>query len=163
MSKVYHEFGPCYNKDCRILILGTIPSPKSREKGFYYAHPQNRFWKVISYVLGENEPKSIDEKKELLNKHHIALWDVIRECDIKGASDISITNVVPNDIKWLIGKTEIKFIITTGKKAHELYQKFCLKDTLIQDICLPSTSAANGAYSLDRLIEEYAIIKKIIK
>ena len=161
MSVVYHEFGPWYKNDSRILILGTIPSPKSREEGFYYAHPKNRFWKVISHVLGENEPKRIDEKKELLDKYHIALWDVINKCDIKRASDSSITNVVPNDIKWLIGKTEIKVIITTGKKAHELYQKFCLKDTLIQDICLPSTSAANGAYSLDRLIEEYTIIKNV--
>ena len=159
----YHTIKPFYNKDSKVLILGSFPSVKSREEGFYYAHPQNRFWKVISHVLGENEPKRIDEKKEFLDKYHIALWDVIYKCEIMGASDSTISNVIPNDIKWLIKKTQIRFIITTGKKAHELYQKYCFDDVLIQDICLPSTSSANGRYSFNMLIKAYNILEKLVK
>ncbi len=163
MGIVYHEFGPWYKNDSRILILGTIPSPKSRKEECYYAHPQNRFWKVISNVLGENYPHTIQDKQTILKKYHIALWDVIYKCEIMGASDSTISNVIPNDIKWLIKKTQIRFIITTGKKAHELYQKYCFDDVLIQDICLPSTSSANGRYSFNMLIKAYNILEKLVK
>ena len=109
----------------KILILGSIPSIKSREFGFYYAHPQNRFWKVISNIYNENQPTNIEEKKELLKKHNIALWDVIKSCDMIGSSDSSINNEVPNDINSLLKKTKIKKIYTTGKTAYKLYNKFC--------------------------------------
>ncbi len=159
--RVNHEFGPYINKDSRILILGSIPSLKSRELGFYYMHPQNRFWKVISEVFGEILPKTLEEKKELLKKHHIALWDVLESCDIEGSSDSSIKNPMVNDIKSLIANTDIKYIFVTGKKALNLYNKYCLNDVKIEAIYLPSTSGANRQISDEALKREYEIIKKI--
>lgn len=159
--RVNHEFGPYINKDSRILILGSIPSLKSRELGFYYMHPQNRFWKVISEVFGEILPKTLEEKKELLKKHHIALWDVLESCDIEGSSDSSIKNPMVNDIKSLIVNTDIKYIFVTGKKALNLYNKYCLNDVKIEAIYLPSTSGANRQISDEALKREYEIIKKI--
>lgn len=161
--RVNHEFGPYINKDSRILILGSIPSLKSRELGFYYMHPQNRFWKVISEVFGEILPKTLEEKKELLKKHHIALWDVLESCDIEGSSDSSIKNPMVNDIKSLIANTDIKYIFVTGKKALNLYNKYCLNDVKIEAIYLPSTSGANRQISDEALKREYEIIKKNMK
>lgn len=120
-QQVTHNFDAYYNKDSKILILGSIPSIKSRELGFYYMHPQNRFWKVMSKVLQEKYPETIEDKKNLLKKNKIALWDVINCCEIENSSDSSISNVVPNDIASLLKKTDIKKIYVTGKKALELY------------------------------------------
>ena len=156
---IIHPFNPIYDKDSKVLVLGSIPSPKSRELGFYYGHPQNRFWKVLSKVYDEPIPNTIEEKKTFVLKHHIALWDVVHSCEIVGASDSSIRNVVSNDIENLLLKTNIKYIITTGKKADSLYQKYTYKKTNIKSICLPSTSPANCAFKE----ESYKIIKDITK
>lgn len=160
---IIHPFEPIYNQDSRILILGSMPSPKSRELGFYYGHPQNRFWKILSKIFEEPFPDSNEKKKEFVLNHHIALWDVVKSCEIKGASDSTIAQVIPNDIKTLLNQTQIQYIITTGKKADQLYQKYCLKETEIESICLPSTSPANCAMKEDFLISKYQIIKELIK
>ncbi|MBU4440335.1 MAG: DNA-deoxyinosine glycosylase [Acetobacterium sp.] len=147
-----HTIEPVYDKKSKILILGTFPSVKSRESGFYYQHPQNRFWKVISALAGEPIPGTIEEEKTLLLEKHIAVWDVIYSCDINGSSDSSIKNVVPNDIRALLDKTDIKTIYANGGKAFELYNRYCYEMTDKAIIKLPSTSPANASYSLERLI-----------
>lgn len=143
---VTHTFEPVYDENAKILILGTMPSPKSRENGFYYSHPQNRFWKILAEIFQEPFPSGNGQKKEMLYRHHIALWDVLQSCRIEGASDSSIKDPVPNDIKGLLDKTHIKTIFTTGKTAYRLYERFCLDKTGIQAIALPSTSPANQRY-----------------
>lgn len=153
-----HEIKPVVFPDSKILILGTFPSPKSREYGFFYGHPRNRFWLVLSTLLKEPFPETIEEKKELLKRNHIALWDVLASCTITGASDTSIKDPVPNNIKKLIEGTEIKHIFTTGKKAESLYKKYCEKETGIKAIGLPSTSPANCTMKLDTLLERYKIL-----
>ena len=161
--RVNHEFGPYINKDSRVLILGSIPSLKSREYGFYYMHKQNRFWKVISDIFGDKFPDSLDDKKEFLRKNKIALWDVLESCDIEGSSDSSIKNPKVNDIKSLILDTDIKYIFVTGKKALDLYNKYCFKSVGIEAIYLPSTSGANARLSFNDLKEKYEIIIKCMK
>ena len=161
--KVNHEFGPYINKDSRVLILGSIPSVKSRELGFYYMHPQNRFWKVVSDLLNEKFPDTLEDKKNFLKRNKIALWDVLDSCEIHGSSDSSIKCPKVNDIKGLIEGTEIKYIFVTGKKALELYNKYCYNDILIDAIYLPSTSGANCAFSYDKLKKEYEILIKYLK
>lgn len=162
MKRVDHEIEPFYDKNSKVLILGTIPSPKSRETGFYYAHPQNRFWKVISDILGENEPITIEDKKNLLKVHKIALWDVLESCLIEGASDSSIKNAKPNNIKRIIENSNVEKIFVTGKTAEKLYNKYCLKDVGIQGIYLPSTSPANCAVKYEELKEKFLEITKYI-
>ena len=152
--KVKHELEPFFDKDSKILILGSIPSIKSRELGFYYMHPSNRFWQVLEKVFKEK----IIDKKAFLIKHHIALWDVIKECDIKSSSDSTIKNVKVNDINELLKKTKINKIYTTGSKADNLYQKYIYPKTKIKNIALPSTSSANAKMKLETLVEEYKII-----
>lgn len=155
-QRVNHTLKPIYNKDSKILILGSIPSIKSRQLGFYYTHPQNRFWKVLSIVYNQNIGKSNEEKKDFLLNNKIALWDVIKSCDINNSRDASIKNIEVNDIKSLILKTKIDKIYTTGKKAYDLYNKYCLAQTKIKAIYLPSTSSANiSNYDLEKLVNEY--------
>ncbi len=159
---VTHEFPALYDRESRVLLLGSIPSPKSREMAFYYGHPQNRFWKVMAIVLGEEFPKgapeTIAQKKAMLKKHHIALWDVLDSCTIVGASDTSIEDPVVNNIKELVEKSKVTRIFCTGATAHKLYQKLCAKDVGIDAVKLPSTSPANCAVSLDKLVEAYKVI-----
>ena len=121
-TRVTHEFPAVYDRNSRVLLLGSIPSPKSREVGFYYGHPQNRFWKVLAQVLGENVPETIPQKKALLKKHHVALWDVLESCTIVGASDTSIEDAVPNRIGELVKKSKVSRIFCTGATAHRLYR-----------------------------------------
>lgn len=156
--KQYHNIQPIYNKQSHILILGSFPSVKSREAQFFYHHPQNRFWKILTTLYQEPPLTTIEEKKQFLLKHHIALWDVIESCEIKGSSDSSIDNVKVNDIQSILNSTNIQYIYTNGKKAHQLYQKYCLPITHKEDICLPSSSPANAQFSLERLIKEWNII-----
>lgn len=156
--RVVHPLQPVFDERSSVLILGTMPSPKSRETGFYYNHPQNRFWKVIAALFNEPTPISNHEKQALALRHGIALWDVLAECTIKGASDGSIANCVPNDINWLLGKAPIKAIFCTGAKAAELYAKRCQPITQLPATRLPSTSPANAGTSLDQLIEAYRAI-----
>lgn len=158
--KVKHQLDPFYNSESEVLILGTIPSVKSRELGFYYMHPQNRFWPVLECVYGEKIGNSINDKKEFLIKHKIALWDVCSSCEIVGSSDSSIKNVIPNDIKYILKKTKIKFIYTTGKKAYELYNKYVLESTKIDAIPLYSSSPLNCAISFEKIVKNYQVINK---
>lgn len=151
-------FEAFYNSSSKILILGSIPSSKSRELGFYYSHPQNRFWKVLSHIYNEETPITIIEKKDFLNRHNIALFDVVKSCEIKGSSDSSIKNPIPNNINKIIKNSNIKKIYTTGKTAYKLYNKYILKKINKEAIYLPSTSSANCAISFDELIKEYSKI-----
>ena len=161
--RVSHNIEPYYSRDSKILILGTMPSLKSREEGFYYAHPQNRFWSALAYIFKEEIPSSIEAKKVFLKKHKIALWDVLKACDIKGSDDSSIKNPVPNDISRLLKKTAITNIYVTGKKALFLYNKFILKETNINPIYLPSTSPANIQITEEQLKKSFEIIKNNLK
>ena len=154
-THVSHEFPAVYDRGSRVLLLGSIPSPKSREVGFYYGHPQNRFWKVLAAVLGEPLPETIPHKKAMLKKHHIALWDVLESCTIVGASDTSIEDAVPNKISELVKATRVERIFCTGATAHKLYQKYCAADVGMDAVKLPSTSPANCAVSFEKLVEAY--------
>lgn len=154
-EKVVHVFEPVYNKDSKILILGTFPSVKSRENHFYYGHPQNRFWKLLAQLTGYPVPETVDEKKKMLLENGIAIWDVIASCKIIGSSDSSIKDVVPNDIGGLLEQTGIEKIYANGGKAYELYMKYIYPDTKREIIKLPSTSPANAAFGMERLKQEW--------
>ena len=157
---VTHTLKPFYDKNSKVLILGSIPSVKSRELGFYYAHKRNRFWSTLSKIYGEQELETIDDKKLFLKKHHIALYDVIYKCEIEASSDTTIKNPIPVDLSIILNEANIKVIFTTGKKAYELYQKFLAKKTNIKVISLPSTSPANAKKGIeDLLLKEYSKIK----
>lgn len=151
---------PVYNEASTILILGSFPSVKSREEGFYYGHKQNRFWKVIAGILNVEVPKTIDEKRKMLINHGIAIWDVIESCDITGSADSSIKNVVPADIPWLLSESKIKKVYVNGTLAKKLYDQYILGKTGVEGIQLPSTSPANARYNLEMLIERWKIIHK---
>lgn len=155
---VTHEFDAFFDKDSRVLILGTIPSPKSREQGFYYGHPQNRFWKVLADVLGEGFPQTVEERKRFLKRNHIALWDVLESCEIKGASDVSIRNARPNDMNRILQAADIRAIFATGAKAAQLYKKLCFPECGVEAVRLPSTSPANCGCSYEKLRETYSQI-----
>ena len=152
---VEHTFDPVYDRDSEILILGTFPSVKSREQNFYYGHPQNRFWKVMARLTGEPVPDTVEQKKEMLLKHHIAVWDVVQSCDIIGSSDSSIRNVVPADLGRILSDSRVAKIFANGDKAYKLYQKYCRKETGIPAVKLPSTSPANAIFTLDRLTDTW--------
>ena len=156
----YHQIEPVYDKDSKILILGSFPSVRSRKAGFFYGHPQNRFWKTVAAVFEEDGPATIEEKKKMLLRNGIALWDVVASCEIEGSSDSSIRNVKPNDIKKLIGETSISRIYVNGRTALKLYRKYLEEQLDMEAAVLPSTSPANAVYSLDRLVEEWRIIKE---
>lgn len=155
-----HPIPPLYSKNSEILILGSFPSVKSRENEFFYAHPQNRFWKVLSAVFNSPLPQNTDEKKEHVLKNKLALFDVIKQCDIKGSGDSTIKNVIPNDLSPILDNSDIKKIILNGKTAEKYYKKYLSPVINIDYVTLPSTSPANAAYSLDRLIVEWKIIIK---
>ena len=141
-----------------MLLLGSIPSPKSREQGFFYGHPQNRFWPVLAEVLGEPIPAGIEDKRALCLRHRIALWDVLASCEIEGASDAKIRDPEPNDIAGLLARTQVRAVFTTGTAAHKLYCKLCEPSAGLPAQGLPSTSPANAAWSRARLVEAYRAI-----
>lgn len=149
---IIHPFPPLFNSDSRILILGSLPSVKSREQKFFYGHPQNRFWKMISEVFNEPCPQTIDEKKELVLKHNIAMWDAIYSCDIIGSSDSSIKNVVPTNLEPILENSEIERVICNGKTSGKYYEQYQMKYTKIPPEILPSTSPANAVYTLEKLV-----------
>lgn len=153
--RVTHTFPPFINKDSEIIILGTMPSVKSREAGFFYMHPQNRFWRLLSDVYGDDFPKSTDEKRAFLKKHQIALYDVLESCDITGSSDSSIKNPIPADIPSIIKNTAVSRIFVTGKTAEKLYKKYLEDKTGIKCICLPSPSPANCAVKYEDMLNTY--------
>ena len=150
-----HPFTPLYDEESKILILGSFPSVKSREMKFFYGHPQNRFWKVIASIFDEKIPESIEEKKELILRNHLALWDVIAECEITGSSDASIKNAKANDLSEILDNAPIQRIIVNGKTAEKLYIKYIEPVTGIKAVVLPSTSPANAAWSLERLVDAW--------
>lgn len=157
---ITHEsIEPFINDDSEVLILGSFPSVKSREEEFYYAHKSNRFYKVLSNIFFEPLPTSIESKKELLIKHHIALYDVIYSCDISNSDDSSIRNATPINIKELLDKfPNINRIIVNGNKAKELFKKYLLKDIDTHRIDIefaPSTSSANAKIGSEELVEIY--------
>ncbi len=156
---IIHPIPPLYDKNSRVLILGSFPSVKSREELFFYGHPQNRFWKVISLLFGVDEPNGIESKKQLLLSHGIALWDVIGSCEIIGSMDSSIKNAVPNDISKIIESSKINKIFLNGKTAEKYYNKFLKKSLNIESVGLPSTSPANAAFTLPRLVDEWSVIQ----
>lgn len=155
---ITHSFEPIYNEDSEILILGTLPSVKSRENNFYYGHKQNRFWKLLAKLCEEETPQTVEEKTAMLLRHHIAIWDVIQSCDIKGSSDSSIKNVTPTDLKQILDHCQIRQIYANGNKAGALYKKYQQPLTERDILVLPSTSPANAAWSLDRLYEKWSEI-----
>lgn len=158
--KVVHPLDPIYNQESKVLILGSFPSVKSRENNFYYANPRNRFWPTLEKIFHEKIEANTEARKLFLLKHKIAIFDVVKECDIKSSSDSSIKNVVPNDIKKIILNSNIKAIFTTGTKAYDLYNKYILKDTGIAAIKLPSPSPANCKKGIEEeLVEAYSKIK----
>lgn len=160
---IVHTIEPVFDENSRVLILGSFPSPKSRENAFFYGHPQNRFWAVIAEVFNEETPQTKEERLAFLFRHKIALWDTVYECDISGAADSSIKNAVPTDLNRILSAANIKMIFTTGKAAYKYYVKFHEKQTGIKAVCLPSTSPANAAWSKQGLVSEYRIIKEYAK
>lgn len=154
-----HPIQPVYDEHSTILILGSFPSVKSREQGFFYGHPQNRFWKVIAGVFDREVPVTVPQKKQLLLSCGIALWDVIASCDVVGSSDSSIRNVVPNDLSRILDRAPIRIIAVNGKTAEKYYDRY-IRDAIGRHaVCLPSTSPANAAWSLDRLIAQWQVLR----
>ena len=157
MALEFHNIQPVYDENSKILILGSFPSVKSRETGFFYGHPQNRFWRVVAAVRNEAVPETTAEKKSFLLRNGIAVWDVIKSCDITGSGDSSIKNAVPNDISVILKTAPIERIFCNGAASYKLYKRFLEPETGMAAVKLPSTSPANAAYSLDRLIDEWKI------
>lgn len=161
MGEIFtHTFEPIFDKNSEILVLGSFPSVKSRENNFYYAHPQNRFWRVVASVYSCPVPKTVEEKKSMLLSNKIAVWDVIKSCEITGSADSTIKSVIPNDLSEILSVADIKKIYANGKTAQSLYNKYIKKNTGVDIISLPSTSPANAAYSLEKLIKEWKIINE---
>ncbi|MBE5879363.1 MAG: DNA-deoxyinosine glycosylase [Lachnospiraceae bacterium] len=155
-----HPISPVFDEYSNVLILGSFPSVKSREEGFFYGHPQNRFWKVVAAVYGQETPGDIEEKRKFLLTNHIAVWDVIQSCDIVGSSDSSIKNVTANDLNVILKKADIRQIYVNGKKAAQLYQRYIYPQIKREAVCLPSTSPANAAWHAERLIEVWKCIRE---
>ena len=158
-TRLIHPFGPLYDESSRVLILGSFPSVKSREQNFFYGHPQNRFWKVVSAIFEQPVPQTIEEKKQLILGNGLALWDSIASCEITGSSDSSIRNARANDIRIILDSCNIERIYCNGRKSHELYKKYIEPQTGREAVCLPSTSPANAQWTLERLIEEWSVIR----
>ena len=162
--EVRHTFEPVFDGNSKVLILGTMPSIKSRAENFYYMHPQNLFWKVLPCILEARLPEAIGEKRKMLLDNDIALWDVLKSCEIEGSSDSTIRKPTPNDLYEVLGKTRIKVIFTNGKKATELYKKYCRQCTGIDSIYLPSTSPANRKnYDFEKICTEWRQILAYLK
>lgn len=159
--RVLHTLKPVYDLESKILILGSMPSVKSREIGFYYGHPKNRFWQTLESIYDEKIENNNKAKENFLLKHHIALFDVIKSCDIESSSDSTIKNIVPNDLTDIIKNSKIDTIFTTGQKAYKLYQKYCYPVVKIEAIPLPSTSPANCKKGIEEELKKtYSIVKK---
>ncbi len=159
---INHPFPPLYDKNSKILILGSFPSVKSREEKFFYGHVQNRFWKVTAAVFGCNVPVTTKEKKQFLYSNGIALWDVIASCEIEGSSDSSIKNAVANDLSPIFETANIKQVFVNGKTAEKYYNLYTKEKVGMAAICLPSTSPANAVWTMEKLVEAWSIIKTAI-
>ena len=157
---IRHPFPPLFGPDSDTLILGSFPSVKSREAMFFYGHPQNRFWRVLAALYGESVPQTVNEKKALILSHRLALWDSIASCEITGSSDASIRNAVPTDLSTILANSNVTRIFCNGAQSCKIYCKYQLPRTGIEAVKLPSTSPANAACSLEKLIEAWRIIRK---
>lgn len=157
-QRIFHPFGPLYDENSRVLILGSFPSVKSREMNFFYGHPQNRFWKVIAELYHRKPPADIAEKKELILKNGLALWDSIASCEISGSSDASIRNVRANDLNIILDNSPIQKIYCNGKTSWQQYEKLIRPQTGREAVCLPSTSPANAQWTLPKLVEAWSVI-----
>lgn len=155
---VAHPFEPVMDGACHTLILGSFPSVKSRAEGFYYGHPQNRFWRMLAAIYEDVVPEQIQDKRAFLVRHHIALWDVIASCDITGSSDASVRNAVPVDIARVLEMADIRQVICNGSLSGKLYAKYLKPLTGLEAVVLPSTSPANAAWSLERLTEAWRTV-----
>ena len=155
LQHIEHGIPPVFDERSEVLVLGTMPSPKSREAAFFYGHPQNRFWRVVAALFDEPVPEDNAERADLLLRHHIALWDVLESCDIRGASDASIANARPNDLSRVLGKAPVRRVFCTGAAAGRYYAKLCAVASGLPASVLPSPSPANAAWSLPRLVEAY--------
>lgn len=155
---VTHPLKPIFDEHSRVLVLGTMPSPRSRAEGFYYAHPQNRFWRVLSALFGEPIATTNDRRRDQLLRHHIALWDVLASCEIEGASDASISNAIPNDLSVIFNAAPIEAVFCTGAKAAELYARLCETKEGLPASRLPSTSPANATVKFEELVTAYQAI-----
>lgn len=158
-----HCFPPVYDQNSKILILGSFPSVASRDYGFYYGHPRNRFWPLLSRLLAQPLPSSIGEKRKMLLDHGIALWDAAAVCSITGSGDASIRDAKPNDLAPILSRAQIRRIFTNGAKAHELYCRLCRPATGLDALKLPSTSPANAAWDLEQLEGQWRIILEFLK
>ncbi len=157
---VVHPFPPLYDENSKVLILGSFPSVKSREQKFFYGHPQNRFWRVLAAVFVCEAPQTIDEKRAFLLSHGIALWDVITSCEITGSADSSIQNAVASDLSPILAAADIRQIFVNGKTAEKFYRKYTEPVIGRAAVCLPSTSPANAAWSMERLTEVWQIVRE---
>lgn len=160
---VIHPIEPVFDAASRILILGSFPSVKSREAGFFYGHPQNRFWRVLAAVYEAPTPQSIEEKKAFLLRRGIALWDVIQSCEIEGSSDAAIRSVTANDLRVILRVADVQAIYVNGKTALKYYQRYTEPLVGRAAICLPSTSPANAAWSLEKLVERWKTITEPLR
>ena len=161
-QRILHPFGPLFDGNSRILILGSFPSVKSREQNFFYGHPQNRFWKVAAALFGQEVPVTVPEKKKLILSHHLALWDSIASCVITGSSDASIREVRPNDLRIILDSAPIRLICCNGRKSYEMYEKHIRPVVGRNALCLPSTSPANAQWTLEKLVEAWSVIKETV-
>ncbi len=152
---VEHPFPPFFGHDSRILILGSLPSVRSREEGFFYGHPQNRFWRILAALFEEEVPSSIEEKSALLRRNHVALWDVVQSCSIRGSSDASIKDVVPTELFQILTGSRVDRIFCNGGVSGRLYHKYQERRTGMPAVILPSSSPANAAWSLEKLIQAW--------
>ena len=157
---IIHPIPPLFDKNSKTLILGSFPSVKSRETAFFYGHPQNRFWSVLAAIYGIDKPETVEEKKKLILENNLALWDVIASCEIVGSSDSSISDVTANNLSVIINNSKIERIFVNGKTAEKYYNKYTYPKTGIKAVCLPSTSPANAAWKLEKLVEKWSIIKE---
>ncbi len=158
-ERARHNIAPVFDGNSRTLILGSFPSVASRESGFYYGHKHNRFWQVLAAVYGEKVPASIDEKRRFLLRNEIALWDVVADCRIVGSSDSSITDMHINNVQGLLSKARVSRIFANGATAKRLYDEHLFPLVGIEAVRLPSTSPANAAFGLDRLIECWRAVR----
>lgn len=163
MTGILHEIPPVWNRESTILILGSFPSVKSREGAFFYHHPRNRFWKVLAEVLERPLPETVEEKKKMLLAEHVALWDVVGACTIRGSSDSSIRDVTPNPVWELLEKAPIGKIYANGSTAYRLYQRYTQERTGMPAVKLPSTSPANAAWSTEQLVREWSVIRQDLR
>ena len=158
-----HPIPPLYDRDCRLLILGSFPSVKSREAQFFYGHPQNRFWPLLAQLLGEPKPTSIEAKKALALRHHIALWDSIASCTVVGSADSSVRDIKPNDLTPILDGSRVAHIACNGTLSYDLYMRHLYPATGLEAIKLPSTSPANAAYTMERLLEAWRVLLPLLE